>query len=486
MSNQSISRSLAWMGGASVIGQVITWGVTIVVARILSPEDYGLVAISGLFTVFAHSICLMGISSAVVQADSVSEYQIRALYGFSILMGVFMFCLGLLAAPGMSWIFNEPRLTVLVSFQNLVFLFGAPKSLQWSMLAREKRFDVIAKVETGSRILTSGCVLIMAASGFGVWTLASQWVLIELFQFIGFSFYHRIMPTFVIRWGEIRELLLFGIQIFFRNSIGQLYASVDVFIFGKLASTNFLGSYTFAKQLTNMPFEKIVSIINRVLMPYLSCEKGDLDSMRAWTLKVADLQAILLAPFFYLLFFCAEETVLILLGANWSAAVLPLQIFCVANVFKLAESYAMLVLTAMGRVAVQVRFVLVQLLVIGGTLFGLAVWVNVEISMYVWITIYPILCFVFCKILLKAIELKLISIFLHLKKTFIAHFVLIISLYTLSVLVDGPHWKTLFVKVLVGGVVYILSLFVIDTNKTCQLLSHIPFFKRIFVKYSDV
>ena len=470
MNNPSVLRSLAWMGGASVIGQIITWSATIIVARLLSPDDYGLVAISGLFTVFAHSICLMGISSAVVQAESVSEYQIRALYGFSIFMGVSMFCLGLLAAPGMSWIFSDSRLTALVSFQNMVFLFGAPKSLQWSMLAREKRFDVIAKVETGSRILTSGCVLAMAASGFGVWTLASQWVLIELFQFIGFSVHRRITPTFVIRWGEIRDLLIFGVHVFLRNSIGQLYASVDVFIFGKLASASFLGAYTFSKQLTNMPFEKIVTIINRVLLPYLSSEKGDMDSMRAWTLKVADLQALLLAPFFYLLFFCAEEAVLILLGENWSAAVLPLQIFCVANVFKLAESYAMLVLTALGQVAEQVRFVLVQLVVIGGAMFGLAVWVDVEISMYVWVTLYPILCFVFCRILLKAIGLGLGTVIRHLKTTLIAHAALIVSVYGLDLMLSGPHWQTLVVKTAGSCTVYFLCMLAIDREKLIQLL----------------
>jgi O-antigen/teichoic acid export membrane protein len=478
MSDQSVLRSLAWMGGSSVIGQIITWSVTCVVARLLSPEDYGLVAISGLFTVFAHSICLMGISSAVVQAESVSEYQIRALYGFSIFMGVFMFCLGLFAAPGMSWIFNDPRLTALVSFQNMVFLFGSPKSLQWSMLAREKRFDIIAKVETASRILTSGCVLAMAASGFGVWTLASQWVLIELFQFIGFSVHRRITPTFVIRWVEIRDLLIFGVHVFLRNSIGQLYASVDVFIFGKFASANFLGAYTFSKQLTNMPFEKIVTIINRVLLPYLCSEKGDMDSMRAWPLNVADLQALLLAPFFYILFFCAEEAVLILLGENWSAAVLPLQIFCVANVFKLAESYAMLVLTALGRVAEQVRFVLGQLVVIGGAMFGLVVWMNVEISMYVWVTLYPVLCYVFCRILLKAIGLGLGTVIKHLKTTLIAHAALIASVYGLDLMLVGPLWLKLILKIVAGCIVYLLCLLAIDREKIVHLLRILPFIRQ--------
>ena len=230
MAHTSIGRSLAWMGGASFLGQVITWSVTIIVARLLTPEDYGLVAISGLFTVFANMVCLMGISSAVIQADEVSEYQLRALYGLSILAGTLMLGLGLAVAPFMAWFFNDDRLVALVSFQSLVFLVGAPKSLQWSLLARSTRFDVIAKVETVARVLTSFCALTMATLGFGVWTLASQWILIELFQLVGFCFYRRITPTFLIRWEEIKDLVIFGIKILARNSIGQLYASVDIFI----------------------------------------------------------------------------------------------------------------------------------------------------------------------------------------------------------------------------------------------------------------
>ena len=478
MSNLSVLRSLAWMGGASVIGQIITWSVTIVVARLLSPESYGLVAISGLFTVFAHSVSLMGISSAVIQAETVSEYQIRALYGFSILTGVFMFCLGLLVAPGIAWIFGDSRLTALVSFQNLVFLFGAPKSLQWSMLAREKRFDAIAKIETGSRILTSGCVLAMAATGFGVWTLASQWVLIEFFQLIGFTLYRRILPTFIIRWGEIRDLLIFGVHVLLRNSIGQLYASVDVFIFGKFASADFVGAYTFSKQLANMPFEKVVAIINRVLLPYLCCKKGDPSSMRSWTLKVVDLQALLLAPFFYILFFCAEEAVLLILGENWIAAVLPLKIFCVANIFKLAESYVMLALTALGRVSEQVRFVFVQLILVGGTMCGLAFAMDTESAMYVWVTLYPILCFSFCKTLLRAVGIGFRSICLYLKNTLISHSVLLGSLYALDAIICGPCWLTLCVKLSFGCTIYALSLFVMDRQKLMDLILHIPVIKR--------
>jgi O-antigen/teichoic acid export membrane protein len=352
MTEQTVKKSLAWMGGMSLVGQILTWSATIIIARLLSPQDYGLVSITGIFTVIAHSVCLMGISSAVIQAEEVTNYQIRALYGFSIYAGCIMYLIGLLAAPVMTMIFHEPRLTQLLAVQNLVFIVGAPKSLQLSLMARDTRFDIIAKIEVGSRILTSICALLMAALGCGVWTLALQWLLIELFQLLAFYRYPRgrIVPTFVILWKEIRDFLVFGVKVLLQSIIWQLYTSVDVFIFGRLATQGFLGAYTFSKNLTNMPFEKIISIINRVLLPYLAKNKNDQEHLRKWTLEATDLQLLLIAPIFYLLFFCAKEIVLILLGNGWIAAIFPFQIFAISNLFKMVQSYVSMILTAMGRV----------------------------------------------------------------------------------------------------------------------------------------
>lgn len=476
MSGMSVRKSLAWMGGTSLLGQVITWTVTIIVARLLSPEDYGIVAISGLYTVFAHTVCLMGVSAAVVQADTITEYQTKALYGFSIIMGIIMFGIGLAAAPAMAWAFDDPRLTALVSFQNIVFLVGAPKSLQWSLLARETRFDSIAKIETASRILTSFCALTMAATGFGYWTLASQWLLIEFFQLIGFSFYRPVRPTFIIRWGEVSELLIFGIKILARKTIEQLYSKVDVFIFGKLASPVFLGGYTFAKHLANMPFEKIINIINRVLLPYLAKDKSDHVRMREWTLKVSYLQVLLLVPFYYVLFFCAEETIHILLGEDWAAAVLPLRIFCLMNIFKLAESYVMVALTALGRITEQVKFVMMQLVLVGGAILGVSLWQGIEASLYVWITVYPILCLVFSGILLKAIGLGIGVVFVRMRRTLAAQALLLAALAGMQYVVEGPMWQTLIVKLAVAGVVYLAGLALLDRRRIMQTLDFVPAF----------
>ena len=266
----------------------------------------------------------------------------------------------------------------------------------------------------------------------------------------------------------------FGLKVLIRNLIGQLSASIDIVILGKLASQGFLGAYTFSKQITNLPFEKIIRIINQVLMPYLSKFKDDKISMRDWTIKVADLQLLIIAPFFYLVYFSADEIVALLLGSEWLMAVFPLKIFCIANIFKLTESYVSVALTALGKVNEQILFAFIQLILIGGMILIIGITVNVNSSLYVWITLYPILCIYFCHILLNSIGLGFLRIFLRVKTTLAAQLIMVFTLFLIDYSIVESTWQTLIVKFVTGILVYLIGLRIIDRSKIRLLFSIFP------------
>ena len=406
MTQLSVKTSLAWMGGSSLLGQVITWSITIVVARLLTPADYGLVALSGLFTVFSISISEMGVGAAVIQCEEVSLSQIRSLYTLSLLVGLIMTGLGFLAAPILASIFDEPRIIPLTRFQSLVFLLSAAKSMQRTVLVRNMRFDIVAKMDTGARILTSISALALVYLGAGVWALAAQWLLLEFYMFLAYAVISRIVPKMRIDFSEIRNMFRFGSGIMLRNIAFKLYSLVDVLILGKLVSKSFLGGYTFSKQLTNMPFEKILTLVNRVLFPYFSRAKRDLAVMRDWTVRVAELEALFLIPFFIMLFACAEQVILLMLGANWEMAIFPMRVFCVACIFRLVENYNTMVLTALGYVKVQVIYTVMQFVFIAGGMFLFSLVFGPEKSIYVWIIFYPVISLVLNTYLVRKINLS--------------------------------------------------------------------------------
>lgn len=466
MVNLGIRESLFWMGSSSLLGQVITWTITIIIARLLTPADYGLVTLSGLFTVFAQIVSEMGVGAAVIQSDEISYPQAQSLYAFSILMGLAMMVIGIfLGAPLMVWIFNEPRLGGLVRFSSLVFLIVAMKSMPRNLLARECRFDSIAKVETVSRILTSFCVLGMAVSGFGVWALASQWLTIELFQMAAFVGIKRVVPCFKAKFVEISAMLTFGLNLVARNILYQLYNLSDSSVIGKLASPSFLGGYAFAKQLTNLPFEKVLRIINQVLFPYFSRDKDDLSRIGDWTMKAIELQLIVLVPFFIMLFFCSKEVILILLGEQWEIAVYPLQVLCVANIFKLSESYSTNILTALGKLKEQLLYVSLLFLCIGGGIIALSLFYNIKIALLVWVTIYPVIIYFLSRFTLSSINMHPYSIWIQARSIVFSLCLLVICLYLISINFIGPIWVTLSVKLITGVLVFAGSLLLLDGGK---------------------
>ena len=470
MTQMSIKSSLGWMGGASIVGQVITWSITIIVARMLTPGDYGLVALSGLFTVFAISISEMGVGAAVIQRDEITPHQMSALYSLSILMGGAMTLVGILMAPVLAYIFNEPRIIPLTQFQSFLFMISALKSMQRTALVRNTRFDVIAKLDTGSRVLTSFCTLGLAYMGAGPWALAAQWLFIELYQFLAYAAVSRIRPALHIRFVEVKDVLSFGFGVMARNIVYKIYSMADVTILGKIASKEFLGGYTFAKQLTGMPFEKVLTLVNQVLFPYLSRAKKDLAVMRDWTVRSAEIQAFTLVPFFIMLFFCAEEAVVILLGPNWQAAIFPMRIFCVANIFKLIENYNGVSLTSLGHVRVTLVYNVVQLVVIVSGFLLLSQFLSPMHSIYVWILFYPFPVLWLNNFLVRRIGLSYRLVARSLAPFLFAQAVLIAVLLGVDGYFQAGEYWSLAVKVIVGATVYLLAIWFMDKSKIMEML----------------
>ncbi len=462
------------MVSTSLLGQSITWVITIFVARMLTPEAYGLIALTGLFTVFANIVCEMGLGAAVIQSDRVTREQQQTLYCFSLLMGICMFVLGwTVAAPLMAIVFAEPRLTGLVQFSSLVFLFSSAKSMPRNLMIKDMQFDKIAKIEMACRVLTSTTVLIAVLQGAGVWALAAQWVLFELFLFSFFFYSVPIIPQIKSPFSEIKPLLVFGCHLMVRTILTQFYNMCDSAIIGKLGSQSFLGGYNFAKQLTNIPFDKIIGLVNRVLFPYFSKEKEDLEKLRYWTILSAQLQILIVLPFFVFLFYCAHEIVTILLGNNWLIAIFPLKILCIANIFRIAESYNTNLLTALGKTLEQVKYVIAMSFSIILGMLGINAIFGITNSIFVWVVIYPALTFVLSSYTLKMINLSSIVLLKEIRTILFSIAILIAGLQLMDLLITGPVWFTLIIKIFLGFTLYCSALAILDLKKVKGLIAMI-------------
>lgn len=460
-------------------GQVITWGITIVVARLLSPEDYGLIALSGIFTLFAMSISEMGIGAAVIQRDSISEDEIRSLYSVAILVGLGMTAMGYFAAIPMALIYDEPRLIPLVRAQSIVFSFAALSGMQRNILVRNTCFSVVARIELCANVMTSLCALTLAWNGFGVWALVAQGLLTKLFEFVGFSYYSRIVPKLRVDFSAIYDVMRYGVVIMLNGLGNTLFMLSDTMILGKFASPLFLGGYSFGRNLTRLPFEKVLSIVNQVLFPFLSKEKNNPQQLRAWFGKLMKFELFLFLPFYVFLFFCAEEIVYIVLGPKWEIVILPLRVFCVASFFRLIDSFGSTLLIALGNVRIPFYINIVKVAVVSLPILAVCYWIGYVESLYVWIITPPLISIGYLFFIKRSIQLQMVSFFMELLPLLIAN----LALVTMSLIIGmdpvAAPMTSLLVKFSLGGTVFFVALLIFGRHIMFEFYSEFTRFLRI-------
>jgi O-antigen/teichoic acid export membrane protein len=469
-----ITKGIVWLGGSRVISQFITWGLTIVVARLLTPEDYGLVAISGIFLVFAQAVSEMGIATAIIQKDTISDQETRALYSISLLLGLVMSLVGYIVAPFFSTFFDDTRLTGLIRFQSIVFFIQALNSVPRSLIMRDGQFDMLSKIELVARIGTSICAITMALSGFGVWALAAQGVIWNLLQYIAYAKYRWVKPAVHLKYCDIHNAALFGCKVMVQNIFNKVYLLLDVSIYGKLASKEFLGAYGFAKQFADVPFEKILPVINQVLLPYFSRKKYDQAQLVKWSLTAAELQSVFIISFYIIMFFCSKELINVLLGSHWEQAVLPMRIFCVVNVMKLVSVYANNILTALGVMRKQIWETFARTVVLGlGLVFIIHFW-NVEKSLYIWFVVTPFSAFYLGYLLMQSLQMKFSDIVGRLRKSLFVHLGVILVYYFIDtpMMIDQDVLVLIF-KLFLGVSSYFCLWLIVDSNRVLALISRL-------------
>lgn len=345
---QKIVSGFAWQSASKLIIQLFSWTTTILVARILAPEDYGIVAIQGIFTVTIGMVVDMGVSRGLIQKDSVTEQEVDSLFYFSLLMGVTAFGLYYLVAPVIAGFYQIPELVDILRVAGLTFIFGSLKSVPVAITMREMDFKYRSLVELGGAFVNAGSLLIMAIYGFGVWAL----ILSNLFAYLATTVaYFPIMkripkPRLVIR--EITSVISFGFKIMLTRVMFSSYMKADIFFLGKIGGDRLTGFYSMAIQLATIPLDKIGTIFNEITFPAMSRIQNDKREAKLIFLKMHEYLLTVSLPLLVGLFFVAEDFVLILLGEKWSPAIAPLKIFALINVMRLSGMIMIPVLQGLG------------------------------------------------------------------------------------------------------------------------------------------
>lgn len=327
---QAASEGGRWTAFSVVAVALIQLAGLVVLARILSPVEFGLIAMMMVFIGLADTFSQFGISTAIIQQPSApSVTQLSTLFWISAALGVCAYLLVLIALPAVVWFFGEPRLAHLMPIMALSFLISPLGAQFGALLRRALRFRPLALIEVGKGLVGTVTAIGGALAGWGVWALVAGYLAsvgVGALLLLVIAVRESWLPRF--RWSlpDVYPLLSFGGFFSASNLVNYVNSRSDQLLVGVLLGPRELGFYVMAFKLVIQPVMKINSVVTQVAFPILARIGEDRSQMQRWYLKMLNLLTTVNAPVLLGMAAVAPLAVPLLLGQQWLPAVPLVQV----------------------------------------------------------------------------------------------------------------------------------------------------------------
>lgn len=314
---QQVRRAVIWRSGSQIAGQIIAWASTFLVIRILTPEDYGLFALTQVMLMLFTLLNGYGLASAAIQRDKVSPHELRQIFGLMLLLNGALALAQILCAPLAAAYYRQPMVADLLRVQSLIYLTIPFSALAYAQLARSMEFQRQAQVNLVSALIGAGIALGGALAGWGVWALV--WAPIAMFaaRALGLTIAARswMWPSFDFRGAG--SIARYGGLMAVGQFFGFVQSQADILVAGRWFDAHLVGIYTTALLLTQIFNNKVVPPLNEVAFAAYARMQNDRPALTAGFTRSTRAIMVAAMPFFFGLAAVAEPLVLTLLGEKW-------------------------------------------------------------------------------------------------------------------------------------------------------------------------
>jgi PST family polysaccharide transporter len=305
-------------GAMTLTDQAFSYGVqlaaTIILARLLTPEDYGIVAMVTAITGFANLFRELGLSSATIQSREITNDQLSALFWINVGLGGLITLIIAASGPVLAWFYHKPQLslvTVGISFTSLLSSLGTQHG---ALLTRQMRFGALAVVRVSALVAGSGAAVVVALTGGTYWALVASSVVTALWSTCGLWISSGFRPGRPRKGAGVRPLVRFGAHIAGFDIVNYFHRNLDNVLIGRAWGTQQLGLYSKAYALLMFPITNLRAPLHRVAFPALSRLQNDPTQFRLFFVKYCSLLAFISMPLVAFLYTCSENVIRLLLG----------------------------------------------------------------------------------------------------------------------------------------------------------------------------
>lgn len=382
---QQTKRGLYWKFAEQFSNYGIQFLIGIVMARLLSPSDYGITALPAVFIAIASVFVEAGFANALVRKPELREEDLSTTFYYSMTVGAFCYCLLFITSPWIADFYNTPVLESLMRVTALSFIFSPIGTPQNVLLRRKLDFKTPAKIAVIVKILSGVVGIVMAYQGYGVWAL----VISSLFATVS----GLLMTVYVVRWypktGWCREsfhyLWGYGNKMMSSALLDTLYRNITPVIVGKFFSTADLGVYNRAQQYAALPSSNIHAVVREVSFPVLSKIQDDDERLISNYRRMIKLSAFVVFPLMMMLAALARPIIIVMITEKWEACIILLQLMCFSMMWYPIHALNLNILMVKGRtdlfLKLEIAKKIVGLIVICSALpFGLVAFCSAQIG----------------------------------------------------------------------------------------------------------
>ena len=310
-----------------------TFIVGIILARLLTPTDFGLIGMLTVFIAVSNIFINSGFKEALIQKQECTEKDYATIFYFNALVSFLLYLVLFLSAGLISDFFSEPRLEDLIKVLGLVLIINAFTFVQRARLTREMDFKLLGKVDVIANVGAGLIAISFALTGFGVWSLVIQSVAVATFSLILLWRWSRWKPQEKFNKESFRELFSFGSRLMVLGIIDTIYSNIYHVIIGKYYVAAQLGHYTRAQAFQNMPTSAVTNIFRNVSYPALSSIQDDKSKLKSVYRRVTKSMMLVTLVLIFGLAAIAEDLVVLLIGQDWQLAGEFLRLLCFAGLF---------------------------------------------------------------------------------------------------------------------------------------------------------
>ena len=355
---------LFWTFSQQISEKFINLIIQILIARLLLPSDFGLLAMVIVFIAIGNSLSDGGLTSSLIRTTDVTENDYSSVFYLNIIVSIFIYFIFFFIAPLISIFYNEPILINVIRVFSFNLIIRAFVGVQTAILTKSFQFRKIMTIQVPSVIAGGAIGIFLGYEGYGVWSLVWLNLVQSIFLAIQYWIRSEWHPRIIMKWKLVKKHFSFGYKLMIASLLNSIFENIYNLLIGKWYTPLQLGYYNRADSFQSFPLRMIITALKSVAYPVLSSIQNDDDQLRIYYRKMILHVVFLVTPLMILLIIIAKPMFSLLLTDKWLPAVPYFQVLCLSSIFYPLQEYNLQILDVKGRSDLYLKIEIVKKVII--------------------------------------------------------------------------------------------------------------------------